>query len=184
MDVNEFCIRYEKLLYGNLFVYCAGVNNATLCDEMEPEKLEVVTHINFISAAKIFNVIARQSKSDKSSPTKLIYISSVAARKVRPGNTLYGATKVAMERYMSGMTAELSRFNIRTLCISPGYIKTKMLDAYCKDRGIEVRDILKNIPLRKILTVDDITNVVIAFQKGNITTTGTVIALGNGEEFV
>lgn len=182
--VTNFCTRYGDLLSGKLIVYCAGVNNATLCDDLPAEKLDVITRINFISAAEIFNVIARRSKPDKSNATKFIYISSVAAKKITPGNTLYGATKIAMERYLSGMAAELSRFNIRTLCIRPGYVKTRMLDNYCSDKGIELRDLLKRIPCRKLLTVNDITNVVIAFHTGNIVTTGTVITLGNGEEFI
>jgi len=183
-EVNDFCNREKDALVSNLIVYCAGVNNATFCDDLELTKLDSITRINFISAAKIFNSASQTVKPNKSLEAKFVYISSIAARKVSLGNTLYGATKAAMERYFAGLAVELARFNVRTLCISPGYVKTKMLESYCSDKGFSLRDLQKHIPTRKFLGVDDISSVTLAFALGQIVTTGEVITLGNGERFM
>lgn len=183
-EVNKFCASKKNALASNLFVYCAGVNNATFCDELDPVQLDAIARVNFISAAKIFNTASLVVKPNKALQAKFVYISSVSARKVSLGNALYGATKIAMERYFSGLAVELARFNVRTLCISPGYVKTKMLESYCRDKGFDLRDLQKRIPTRQFLTVGDVTCVTLAFALGEIVTTGTVITLGNGEGFM
>lgn len=180
-DVNHFCKCEIGSLATNLIVYCAGVNNSTLCDELESTQLDAITRINFTSSAKIFNTASAAVKPYKNLEAKFIYISSVAASKVSVGNTLYGATKIAMERYLSGLALELARFNVRTLCISPGYVKTRMLENYCSDKGISLKNLQKLIPMRQFLTVDDVTNITLAFTLGQLVTTGTVITLSNGE---
>lgn len=183
-QVNDFCNSEIQALRSHLVVYCAGVNNATFCDQLDPDALEAVTRINFTSAAKIFNAAGGAVKPHKTMDAKFVYISSVAAKKITVGNTLYGATKAAMERYLAGLAAELARFNIRTLCISPGYVHTRMLEKYCSSKGVSMRDLQKQIPTRQFLSVNDVSGVTLAFASGLIVTTGTVITLGNGERLM
>ncbi|MGV7961838.1 SDR family oxidoreductase [Photorhabdus tasmaniensis] len=181
--VIEFCqlIESEKI---NVTIYCAGINPAKLCDDLDPDTIKNITWINFISATLIFNVIAKNMKLYKESEAKFIYISSVAAHKINIGNSVYGATKMAMERYMSNIALEFARFNIRTLCLSPGYIKTHMLKEYCDKKGITLRDIEKNIPTRQLLLPQDIVNTINSFINNQITTTGITLTLGNGERLI
>ncbi|MDX7993226.1 SDR family oxidoreductase [Xenorhabdus sp. psl] len=186
MDENsviQFCKSIEKENF-DVTIYCAGENPAILCDNLEPEIIKNTTWINFISATLIFNVIAKNMKEYKESETKFIYISSVAAHKVNIGNSIYGATKIAMERYMSNIALEFARFNLRTLCLSPGYIRTNMLKDYCDKKGITLRDIEKNIPTRQLLLPQDIVNTINAFINNQITTTGMTLTLGNGERLI
>ncbi|WP_148245128.1 SDR family NAD(P)-dependent oxidoreductase [Enterobacter asburiae] len=182
-EVDDFC---EKHLNESicLFVYCAGINNATFCDELQAPYLEKIVRINYTSAAKIFNKAAWYAKRNKYLARRFIFISSVASTKVNVGNTLYGSTKLAMERYLVGLASELARFNVKTLCISPGFVRTKMVDKYCEDKGISINELIKRIPTREFLQVEDVANVVVAFASGQINTTGSEISLGNGERFM
>ncbi|WP_340621957.1 SDR family oxidoreductase [Xenorhabdus siamensis] len=182
-SVMKFCQRIEREKI-NVTIYCAGVNPAKLCDNLEPKTIKNITWINFISATLIFNIIANNMKLHKESETKFIYISSVAAHKINVGNSIYGATKIAMERYMSNIALEFARFNIRTLCLSPGYIKTRMLEEYCNNKGITLHDIEKNIPTRQLLLPQDIVNTINSFINNQITTTGITLTLGNGERLI
>lgn len=182
-SVAVFCEKLSKRFF-NTTIYCAGINPATLCDEIESSEMKSIISVNFISASLIFNAVVKKMKVYKDANTCLVYISSVAAKKVSIGNSLYGATKLAMERYLSGVALEMARFNIRTICLSPGYIKTRMLDEYCESRGITLRDIEKKIPMRKMLIPQDVVNTIRSFITNQIVTTGASLTLGHGEEFV
>ena len=179
-DVVQFCKSLENIK-ADVTIYCAGNNSACLCDELEPEEIRTTTRLNYLSAVLIFNTIAKTMKQYKENETKLVFISSVAAKKISVGNSLYGSTKAAMERYLSSVALEMARFNIRTLCLSPGYIKTKMLQDYCAKQGLTIASIEKTIPMRKMLATEDVVNAISSFINGTIITTGVSLTIGNGE---
>ncbi|SIO94752.1 SDR family NAD(P)-dependent oxidoreductase [Vibrio spartinae] len=179
-SVREFCCLVSDIEF-EVAIYCAGYNPAKLCSDLEFSMLRDTTSLNFLSGVAIFNAVVMKMKQNKLKDSKLVFISSVASQRTSVGNSIYGATKQAMERYLSTLALEEARFNIRTICISPGYIKTKMLDEYCQSRGENISSIIKNIPMRKILNVDDVVKCIMAFLGGLITTTGTSLIIGNGE---
>ncbi|WP_375647728.1 SDR family oxidoreductase [Bartonella sp. AA56HLJMS] len=182
-DVVQFCAALENVRI-EIAIYCAGYNPACLCDELEPENINAITRLNYLSAVLIFNTVVKTMKQYKENETKLVFISSVSAKKIRVGNSLYGSTKAAVERYLSGIALEMGRFNIRTLCISPGYIKTKMLQDYCAKEGRSIASIEKTIPMRKMLAAEDVANAINAFINGKIITTGVSLTIGNGEGII
>jgi len=179
-SVREFCCLAYEIEF-EVAIYCAGYNPAKLCNDLEFSVLRDTTSLNFLSGVAIFNAVAKKMKQNKLKDSKLVFISSVASQRTSVGNSIYGATKQAMERYLSTLALEEARFNIRTICISPGYIRTKMLEEYCQSSGISVSNIIKNIPMRKILCVDDVVKSIMAFINGIVTTTGTSLIIGNGE---
>ncbi|ECI3619126.1 SDR family NAD(P)-dependent oxidoreductase [Salmonella enterica subsp. enterica] len=182
-DVVQFCTTLENIKI-DVAIYCAGHNPVCLCDELEPENISTTTRLNYLSAVLIFNAIVKTMKEYKENETKLVFISSVAAKKISLGNSLYGSTKAAMERYLSSVALEMARFNIRTLCLSPGYIKTKMLQDYCVKEGRSIASIEKTIPMRKMLATEDVANAVRSFINGTIITTGVSLTIGNGEGII
>lgn len=57
-----------------------------------------------------------------------INISSVAGHKTFPGSTVYSATKSAVRVISEGLRQEVTPYNIRTTIISPGAVKTELLE--------------------------------------------------------
>ena len=55
-----------------------------------------------------------------------INVSSVAGHKVRPGGTVYSATKHAVRVISEGLRQEVKPYNIRTTIISPGAVDTEL----------------------------------------------------------
>ena len=55
-----------------------------------------------------------------------INVSSVAGHKVRPGGTVYSATKTAVRVISEGLRQEVKPYNIRTTIISPGAVDTEL----------------------------------------------------------
>jgi NADP-dependent 3-hydroxy acid dehydrogenase YdfG len=59
----------------------------------------------------------------------IINVSSVAGHKVRPGSTVYSATKTAVRVISEGLRQEVKPYNIRTTIISPGAVATELPDS-------------------------------------------------------
>jgi NADP-dependent 3-hydroxy acid dehydrogenase YdfG len=59
----------------------------------------------------------------------VINVSSVAGHKVRPGNTVYAATKHAVRVISEGLRQEVKAYNIRSTIISPGAVATELPDS-------------------------------------------------------
>ena len=56
----------------------------------------------------------------------IINVSSVAGHKVRPGSSVYAATKAAVRMLSEGLRQEVKPYNIRTTIISPGAVQSEL----------------------------------------------------------
>lgn len=72
-------------------------------------------------AAALPHMIAQQSGH-------IINVSSVAGHKLFGGSAVYSATKFAVRALSEGLRQEMASHNIRTTIISPGAVKTELLD--------------------------------------------------------
>ena len=67
---------------------------------------------------------------------QIITTASVAAYKAGPTFAVYPATKFALRGLMEGLRVEVKPYNIRTALLSPGAVKTELLD-HISDEGIQ-----------------------------------------------
>ena len=58
----------------------------------------------------------------------IINVSSVAGHKLFGGSAVYSATKFAVRAFSEGLRQEMAPHNIRTTILSPGAVKTELLD--------------------------------------------------------
>lgn len=178
--VVDFINRIKDLEI-NVLVYCPGINPTTLSKDLDIATIEEVTWVNYLSPILIINQVVKNMMKKKNPDNKIIYISSVAARKCRIGNGLYGSNKAAVERYLASLALEVGRFGIRTACIAPAFIETNMLHNICEKTGITVNSIKKGTPTGRILSPKDVSNAVISFIENKIVSTGSTISINNGE---
>ena len=59
----------------------------------------------------------------------IVNVSSVAGHKVRPGSSVYAATKTAVRVLSEGLRQEVKPYNIRTTIISPGAVSSELPDS-------------------------------------------------------
>ena len=64
----------------------------------------------------------------------VINFSTIAASIHLEGESIYAATKAAVENYSKTFAKELSKFNVRVNCIAPGPVQTDLLRAVSEDQ--------------------------------------------------
>lgn len=109
----------------------------------------------------------------------IICLSSSAAHKIKPGNSAYGCSKIAIERFCKGLAKEAARFNVFVNCVSPGFVETELFQAFA---GPKRREILQEIPTRKVLSASEVARVTVDLATRRTHTTGSVFIVGNGEQ--
>lgn len=174
--VNEFLNKLTEVDTPDVLINVAGITNDALSIGNVSRSLQNLHTINFISPASICSHVSELMIQKRTG--SIINISSAAARHPRSGNAAYGSAKIALERYTASLSLEIARFKVRTLCIAPAFVDTPMFQDFAKGKE---KEILRSLPLREVLTVEDISNSVAAFVRGDIKTTGATLSLTNGQ---
>jgi NAD(P)-dependent dehydrogenase (short-subunit alcohol dehydrogenase family) len=88
----------------------------------------------------------------------IVNISSSSATIVRPGQSLYGTTKAALEYFTRSMAGELAPVGIRVNGIAPGPIDTPIHETWADDLDEAYRWLAAQVPLGRIGVADEIAN--------------------------
>ena len=108
----------------------------------------------------------------------IINISSVSSVLAVEGQTVYSATKGAVNSMTATMAKELAPRGIRVNAVAPGFVGTDMLKSIPGDLVDKYIDL---IPMKKFGTADDVANVVSSLcSDGFSYMTGQVLVLDGG----
>ena len=101
---------------------------------------------------------------------------------VKPGTTLYGSTKAALEYLTRAWAYELAADGIRVNGIAPGPVDTPIHATYSDDLDATYAGLARRIPLARMGTVDDIAAWVwFLVAPESAWTTGNVIHVDGGQ---
>jgi len=108
------------------------VNNAGLMplsplDRLKIDDWDRMIDVNLKGVLYGIAAVLPHMKAQKSG--HIINVSSVAGHKVRPGSTVYSATKTAVRVISEGLRQEIKPYNIRTTIISPGAVASELPDS-------------------------------------------------------
>ena len=115
--------------YGRIDVM---INNAGLMPQSLLERLKIDEWDRMIDVnikGVLYGIAAALPHMTAQKSGHIINVSSVAGHKVRPGGTVYSATKHAVRVISEGLRQEVKPYNIRTTVISPGAVDTELPDA-------------------------------------------------------
>ncbi len=134
----------------------AGITKDGLLMRMTEQDWDDVLRINLKS---IFNMTkAVQKTMLKQRKGSIINLTSVVGVNGNAGQSNYAASKAGMIGFTKSIAKELGSRNIRSNAIAPGFIATEMTDKL--DQEV-VAGWVKNIPLKRAGTPDDVADVVV-----------------------
>ena len=174
--VSAFLATVDSANAPDVLVNTAGMAADALSLGDVRARLERATTINYLAPVTIACHVGKLMTERRAG--SIVNITSIASKRPKAGNAIYGSAKAALERFTATLALEMARFKVRTLCVSPGFVDTPMFHQFS---GANARDIIRDIPTREILTADQVAETVLQFVKGNIKSTGTTLVLGNGE---
>jgi len=86
----------------------------------------------------------------------ILNISSVNAVRGNAGVAAYSATKAALDGLTRALARELGPRNIRVNSLAPGFFESDMVEQLTEQ---QLRGIVRNTPLRRLGTIDEIADV-------------------------
>jgi len=105
------------------------INNAGLMPHSPLERGKVDDWDRMIDVnlkGVLYGIAAALPRMKEQKSGHIINVSSVAGHKVRPGSTVYAATKAAVRMLSEGLRQEIKPYNIRTTIISPGAVESEL----------------------------------------------------------
>jgi NADP-dependent 3-hydroxy acid dehydrogenase YdfG len=113
-------------IYGRVDVMInnAGLMPQSMLDRLKIDEWDRMVDVNIKGV--LYGIAAALPHMTRQKSGHFINVSSVAGHKVRPGSTVYSATKHAVRVISEGLRQEVKPYNIRTTIISPGAVDTEL----------------------------------------------------------
>lgn len=120
----------------------------------------------------------------KESRGSLVNVSSTSARKAMAGQSLYGATKAAVESLTRAWAIELAPYGVRVNAIAPGPTETEGIAKLPMPKEVMEAaraQLLKQVPLGRTATSDEVAHWIVTLADPNVTwLTGQVLGVDGG----
>lgn len=90
-------------------------------------KFDEIFEVNYFAPIELMRMVLKSRKLDNNS--SVVFVCSIAGVKtITKGNTIYGASKSALNSTMKFFALELARQNIRCNAVLPGNVNTNMIN--------------------------------------------------------
>jgi 3-oxoacyl-[acyl-carrier protein] reductase len=177
-DNVEQVVKDITAKYGDITILVnnAGITKDGLFMRMKEEDWDDVINTNLKSVFLLAKTVIRGMM--KVHFGRIINISSVVGFMGTPGQANYCSSKAGVVAFSKSLAKEVGSRNITVNCIAPGFIDTDMTDKLSAELKTEY---LKNIPLSRFGSVDDIANSVKFLASDDASyITGTTIHVNGG----
>jgi NADP-dependent 3-hydroxy acid dehydrogenase YdfG len=104
----------------------AGLMPLSPLDRLKIDEWDRMIDVNIKGV--LYGIAAALPHMQRQKSGHIINVSSVAGHKTSPNSTVYSATKFAVRAISEGLRQEVKPYNIRTTIISPGAVKTELLN--------------------------------------------------------
>lgn len=134
----------------------AGIVKLNPVSFIQKDDVDEIFNTNVISNVMLLKALLRRKKVNKNS--SIVFVSSIATRKPTLGNSVYNASKSALNGFAHSLALEVAAKGIRVNTILPGYVETNILGRIRSEE--EVKKHLTEYPLGRFGSPHDISNVV------------------------
>lgn len=173
----------ESLGPVDILVNNAGISRPMLTMEMTEENWDLHMDVNCKSIFLCSQVAARQMKANGGG--SIVNIGSILGRNAFPATLGYCASKAAVDQMTRVMAIEWARFAIRVNCVAPGYIRTEMIDQLAAEGKLELGDLERRTPQRRLGSGEDVAKAVrfVASEDAGFMTGETMVLDGGWTAF-
>lgn len=171
--IDDIILNHKKI---DALINCAGVALLKQIQDTTEEDYDYIFSTNLKSTIFTISAVSKHMISEKSG--KIINISSMWGVVGASMESLYSASKGAINSLTLSLAKELGPSNINVNAICPGLIDTKMNNSLDQDT---INEIVQNTPIQRIGTPKDIANIVefLVDDKSNFIT-GQIITVDGG----
>ncbi len=156
-------------------IFCAARTYDQMLPFLAQEEIADTFAINAISTIALVGVISRSMLRARSG--SIVLVSSIASQRGNRGNSVYAATKGALEAFTRSAAQELGPRGVRINCLAPGFVNTRMLEKY----GRLATEMTKQIPVRRFSEPEEVANVAVALLKPDFAyMNGATLSLDGG----
>tara|TARA_Y100000816_G_C26086272_1_gene573281 strand:- start:1201 stop:1920 length:720 start_codon:yes stop_codon:yes gene_type:complete len=181
LDENDEVLKLvscSKEFYGstNILINNAGITKDNLFLRMKDDEWKKVINLNLNANFNLTQLILKDMI--KSKWGRIINITSDAAKIGNPGQANYVTSKAAIEGMSRTIANEVASRGITVNCVSPGFVKTDIIESINKDR---LETMIEKIPMKRIGTVNEISSLVFYLSSEESSyITGQVIHVNGG----
>ncbi len=116
----------EKFGRVDVILNNAGIMPLSPMDRLKVDEWDTMVDVNIKGVLNGIAAVLPHMKNQKSG--HIINTSSVAGHKIFNGSAVYSATKFAVRALTEGLRMDVKPYNIRTTIVSPGAVKTELLE--------------------------------------------------------
>lgn len=137
----------QKITSLNGLVNCAGLTKSLPFQFATRKNIDEVFNINFFAPVEISRLLVKNKKIKGGS--SIVFISSISGVYCTIiGNSIYSASKGAINGIVKSMALELAPKSIRVNCINPGMINTNILSEGIISKD-QLQEDMKKYPLKR-----------------------------------
>ncbi len=171
--VDKIIETYGKI---DCLINCAGISKFQQIQDTTEEDYHNIFDTNLKSIIMLTSAVSKHMISEKYG--KIVNISSMWGKVGASMESLYSASKGAINTLTLSLAKELGPSNINVNAICPGLIKTKMNDSLSKST---IKSIVNETPLKRIGTPEDVADLTLFLcdDKSSFVT-GQIITIDGG----
>lgn len=176
-DINNLVESIQCKLDG--IVHCAGFTIPTTFQFIKKEQLKSIMGVNFEAPTFLTQYLLK--KKLFSNPASIVFISSISGIYISyVANSLYSASKGAINGIVKSMAIELAVKGIRVNCVNPGMIQTNILNSG-EITSEQLLEESKKYPLKRFGKPEDVAHAVIyLLSDASSWVTGTNLLIDGG----
>ncbi|RHX86320.1 SDR family NAD(P)-dependent oxidoreductase [Leptospira stimsonii] len=177
IDQIKKCADFLRKIEPDILINNAGINKIAPFVSIEPEDFLSIHRVNvfapFLLCQSVLPSMILKSWG------RIVNISSIWGKISKEQRASYSSSKFAIDGMTIALAAEHSMNGILANCVAPGFTDTELTRRVLGEEGI--RNLVANVPIRRIGTVDEIARLVLWLSsEENSYVTGQNISIDGG----
>ncbi|MBP3924566.1 SDR family oxidoreductase [bacterium] len=160
----------------DILINCAGVNNLASIDELTDEKFEEMLKVNLIAQTLLIKYLTPYMKEKRYG--RIVNFSSIWSEFSKERRIMYSIAKSGVNGLTTAAAVELSKYNILTNAVAPGFVNTEMTSK--NNTPEQIKALSDALPIKRMAEPCEIAELVyfLASEKNTFITGQTIFADG------